>query len=47
MLEKLSFICRKLWDAMNGSELTTFSHKHIVKAVDFSQVWGYSDVFLF
>lgn len=27
-----------IWDAATGDRLCTFSHKHIVKAVDFSRV---------
>ncbi len=30
--------CSKLWDTQSGNELYTFSHQHIVKSVDFSEV---------
>jgi serine-threonine kinase receptor-associated protein len=27
--------CSKMWNAVNGEELQTFPHKHIVRACDF------------
>ena len=29
--------CFQIWDAVSGSELHSFSHRHIVKSVNFSQ----------
>ena len=31
---------RKLWDTKTGAELSSFAHKHIVRAVHFSEVRG-------
>ena len=31
-------ICSKVWDAISGDEKSTYSHPHIVKGVDFSEV---------
>ena len=33
-----AILCRKVWNAVTGELSATFSHKHIVKSVDFSQV---------
>ena len=36
-LSLFNHLCRKLWDAISGLELRSFSHKRIVKAVDISK----------
>ncbi len=36
-VELTCILYRKLWDAISGAELRTFTHKRIVKAVDISK----------